>query len=64
MSETSHTSYRLTEATRHKLADLAKLNGVTSTQMINDLVQAEHRYRRADIERMKATAETEQQSDK
>jgi len=64
LSETTHTSYRLTEATRQKLAELAKLDGITSAQVINNLVQAEHRYRRADIEKMNALLEAAAETEK
>lgn len=56
MAKTTHTSYRIPEATRAKLADLAALEGTTATQIIISLVAAEHRYRRADIDRMKGNS--------
>jgi hypothetical protein len=45
----------MAESTRHKLAELAALEGVTQAQVLNNLVQAEHRYRRNDIDRMRAS---------
>jgi len=53
MTEHKHTSYRVTQDARNKLQELADLDGITNAQMINNLIQAEHRYRREQIERTK-----------
>jgi predicted DNA-binding protein len=61
MSETKHTSYRLSDDSKVKLQDLADLTGLTKREIVNNLIQAEHRYKRDDIDRMKASkAKTEQ----
>lgn len=57
MAEIKHTSYRLPESTRKKLLELAELDGITQTQVINNLIQAEHRYRREEIEKRRKTKE-------
>jgi predicted DNA-binding protein len=54
MSEKKHTSYRLSDDAKSKLKDLADLTGLNYTEVLNNLIQAEHRYRRDDIDRMKA----------
>lgn len=58
MTEHKHTSYRLAESTREKLAELANLDGITNAQAVNNLIQAEHRYRREEIERNKPQKDT------
>lgn len=57
MAETKHSTYRLSPDTKQKLIDLAELDGITQAEEINNLVQAEHRYRRAEIEKMKNNTE-------
>lgn len=54
MAETKHSTFRLSPDTKAKLIDLAELGGITQAEVINNLIQAEHRYRREEIERMKA----------
>lgn len=53
MAATKHTSYRLAESTRAKLVELAELDGITQTQVINNLIESEYRIRRDKIEKMK-----------
>lgn len=55
MAETKHSTFRLSPDTKAKLIDLAELAGVTQAELINNLIQAEHRYRREEIEKMKAS---------
>lgn len=57
MSTTKHTSYRLSDDAKRKLAELAKLDNLTNTEVLNNLIQAEHRYRRNDIHYMKILSE-------
>ena len=54
MAETKHSTFRLSPDTKAKLLELAELAGTTQDEVINNLIQAEHRYRREEIERMKA----------
>jgi len=54
MAETKHSTFRLSPDTKAKLLELAELAGTTQAEVINNLIQAEHRYRREEIERMKA----------
>jgi predicted DNA-binding protein len=54
MAEKKHTSYRLSDDSKTKLKDLADLTGLNNTEVLNNLIQGEHRYRRDDIDRMKA----------
>jgi hypothetical protein len=54
MAETPHSTYRLSPDTKSKLIDLADLGGTTQAEVINNLIQAEHRYRREEIDKMKA----------
>ena len=51
------TSITLSQDTDEKLNELAALFGVSRTEIINNLIQSEHRYRRADIARIKAQIE-------
>jgi len=60
MTEKTHTSYRLSDNSRRKLQELADLAGLNKTEVLNNLIQGEHRYRRDDIDKMKAAkAKTE-----
>lgn len=52
MPKTSHTSYRIPEEIKHKLAQLAQLDGLTSTDVLIKLVLNEHRHRAKEIEQM------------
>lgn len=54
MAETTHTSYRLSDDAKSKLKDLADLAGLNNTEVLNNLIQGEHRYRRDEIDKMKA----------
>jgi hypothetical protein len=54
MAETPHSTYRLSLDTKSKLIDLAQLSGATQAEVINNLIQAEHRYKRDEIDKMKA----------
>jgi hypothetical protein len=56
--KTKHTSYRLTETTRRRLADIALLEGITSTQAVNNLIHAEYGKREAEIIEMKENRRT------
>lgn len=51
MGETRHATFRLAESTRDKLAELAKLDNITQTQLINNLIESEYRARRSEIEK-------------
>jgi hypothetical protein len=53
MAETPHATFRLAASTKDKLAELAKLDGITLTQEINNLIEAEYRIRRTEIEKSK-----------
>lgn len=54
MAETKHSTFRLSPDTKAKLLELAELAGTTQAEIITNLIQAEHRYRRDEIEKMKA----------
>ena len=54
MTETKHSTYRLSQVTKTKLLELAELDGVTQVEELNNLIQAEHRYRRDEIEQLRA----------
>jgi predicted transcriptional regulator len=53
MSEKKHTSYRLSDDAKGKLQELADLTGLNRTEVLNNLIQGEHRYKRDDIDKMK-----------
>lgn len=54
MAETKHSTFRLSPDTKQKLIELAELTGQKQVDVITNLIQAEHRYRREEIEKMKA----------
>jgi predicted transcriptional regulator len=49
MSESKHTTIRLSKATKKKLLELAEIDNTSMAQVINDLIVAEHRIRREEI---------------
>jgi hypothetical protein len=53
LPRTKHTSYRFPESTRRKLADIAALDDISSSQAVNNLIQAEYGRREAEIREMK-----------
>jgi predicted transcriptional regulator len=58
-----HTSYRLSEDAKRKLQELADLTRLSKTDVLNNLIQGEHRFRRDEIEKMKKdSADTENAS--
>lgn len=54
MAETKHSTFRLSPDTKAKLLELAELAGTTQAEVVSNLIHAEHRYRREEIEKMKA----------
>jgi len=60
MAITPHTSFRLPEATRQKLAELAELYQTSQAQVINNLILIEYGARKNEIEEMKRKKQTEQ----
>lgn len=59
MALTKHTSYRLPETTRQKLAELAELDQISQTQVINNLILMEYGARKKEIEAMKQRKQEE-----
>ncbi len=59
MAKIKHTSYRLPDETKKKLAQLAELDGLTSTAVINKLILAEYRRRRHEIEQEQGQTQEE-----
>jgi len=51
--KTKHTSYRFTETTRRRLADIADLDSISSTQALNNLIHSEYGKRESEILKMK-----------
>jgi len=64
MAKIKHTSYRLPDETKKKLAQLAELDGLTSTAVINKLILAEYRARKKEIEEFLNNTENESKTTK
>ena len=64
MSETKHTTLRLSKATKRKLLDLAEIDDTSMAQIINDLIVAEFRIRREEIAEFRNNAKNGDSSSK
>lgn len=57
MSKTGHTSYRLSENVRKKLAEIAELHDTTSTETLKRLINEAFRANFAEIAEMRKNRE-------
>jgi len=48
-SNTKHTSYRLPDATKNKLSELAAMDGTTKTETLKRLINADYRARLEEV---------------
>jgi predicted DNA-binding protein len=59
-AKTAHTSYRLPDATKNKLSELAEMDGLTKTETLKRLINADYKARLDEIKIFRENRKNEQ----